>query len=207
MKVDMIDLEEFFSDKYRFAVDIGIGATGIITQSQMVTRFNSKSGYIKGKQIIKGDGNHFTEEGKILHDIFGFDEQLFLGFGYNPLLYDKLDKEHKKVLGEPIVVKYINNSTGNTIIIYLPLNQESLTDDQLAAIKYLNDCVEEASTRISKPIFITATDRHKRVKEINSLRNIIIPFLEKHIDNTYEQSVPDQNIIAQNEIKPRSVLK
>ena len=37
MKVETIDLEDFFDDKYRYLRNNGIGATGIITESQMVT--------------------------------------------------------------------------------------------------------------------------------------------------------------------------
>lgn len=38
MKIEIIDLEDFFDEKYKYSNNTGIGAEGIITQKQMVTR-------------------------------------------------------------------------------------------------------------------------------------------------------------------------
>ena len=200
MKIEMIDLEKFFNDKYRnFDNNLGMCATGIITQKQMVTRIMKK----EGNDI----GTHFETEGSILSDIFGFDKKLFLGFGYNIKMYNELDEAHQKVLGESITITYISNSIGNTISIYLPEEQKSLTSDQMEAIKYLSDYIEEVSLKLNKPIVITGSDRKKEITEINSLRYKIIPFFENFIDDTYEQSIPDNNIVAKKDIKEKTLKK
>lgn len=208
MKIKMINLEDFFDDKYRYVCKGGIGATGVITEKQMVTRFNSKKD-VNGKIIGgKGIGSHFETEGNILSEIFGFDNDLFLGSGYNPHIYNSLSKEYRNVLGEIVVVKYINNETGNYILIYLPLQQETITENQFEALKYISLCVDEVAHKVSKPIQIFTTDRHKRVREINSMHYTIIPFLEGFIDDTYKQSLEDKKIIAEEELSLKNkVLK
>lgn len=198
MKVEMIDFEEFFDDKNKELGGMGIGATGIITQNQMINRYNNYSNF--NDYSIKGTGSHFDTEGNIMSDIFGFNTKLFLGYGYDQKLYSSLDERQKRVLGETVVLKYINNSTGKYVLIYLPNVQESVTEKQFEAIKYVGEKISEAGRKLRRPIRIIVTDRKDKATEINSMKNYIIPFLEKRIDDTYEQSITDENIIAEEEI-------
>ena len=189
MKVENNDLElflsEFFNDKH---ISSDIGAVTVITEEQMVTVLNKENGV----------GTHSEAEGSIMSDIFGFDENLFLPFGYNPKMYNCLDREHKKVLNEVVVIKYLNNVNGNLILLCLPIEQATITTEQLNAIKYLNQYVEKVVRKIRKPIKILATDRHNSgASEINSMKYKIIPYLEKHIDDTYKQSISDEKMVAQ----------
>jgi hypothetical protein len=196
MNIEMIDLVDFFDDKYRNAGSMGLAAVGIITERQMVTRYTEAT-----ENNIKGTGNHFVTEGKIFNEIFGYNPELFLGFGYHPELYKKLDKDHRKALGEMCTIKYMNNATGNYIMIYLPSEQGTITENQLEMIRYIEKNIEEAKRNITRPIQIIVTDRKKSAKEINSMTYSILPFLEERINNDYKQSIPDKNIIAVEEIK------
>lgn len=198
MKIEMIDLVEFFDDKNKELGGMGIGATGIITQNQMINRYNDYSNF--NKCNIKGTGSHFDTEGSIMSDIFGYDRRLFLGYGYDQKLYSKLNLRQKRALGEMVVLKYINNSTGKYVLIYLPQTQETITEEQFEAIKYVGEKISEAGRKLRRPIKIMITDRKNKATEINSIRNYIIPFIESHIDDTYEQSIIDENIIAEEEL-------
>lgn len=203
MNIEMIDLEEFFDDKNKDIDGMGIGATGIITQSQMVTRYNNYSNFNKGK--IKGTGSHFNTEGMIMSEIFDFNANLFLGYGFDPNILNTLDKNHRKVLGEVAVIKYLNSSAGKYALIYLPIEQETITEKQLEALRYAGEEIANAGRKLRKPIKIVVTDRRNKATEINSIDYNIIPFLEKHINNDYEQSVPDKNIIAVEEIEIKNL--
>lgn len=205
MKVEMIDFEEFFDDKNKEIGGMGIGATGIITQNQMINRYNNYSNF--NKCTIKGIGSHFDTEGSIMSDIFGFNTKLFLGYGYNQNLYSSLDERKKRVLEEIVVLKYINNNTGKYTLIYLPNIQETVTEKQFEAIKYVGEKISEAGIKLRRPIKIIITDRKDKATEINSIKNYIIPFVEKRIDDTYEQSIPDENIIAEEEIGSKTLRK
>jgi len=195
MKVEMIDFEEFFDDKNKEIGGMGIGATGIITQNQMINRYNNYSNF--NKCTIKGIGSHFDTEGSIMSDIFGFNTKLFLGYGYNQNLYSSLDERKKRVLEEIVVLKYINNNTGKYTLIYLPNIQETVTEKQFEAIKYVGEKISEAGRKLRRPIRIIITDRKDKATEINSIKNYIIPFVEKRIDDTYDQSITNKNIIAE----------
>ena len=199
MKIEMIDLEEFFDDKNKNIGGMGIGATGVITQNQMINRYNNYSNF--NKCTIEGTGSHFDTEGSIMSDIFGFDPKLFLGYGYNQNLYRKLDSREKRALEETVVLKYINNSTGKYVLIYLPSVQQTVTENQLEAIKYVGEKISEAGRKLRRPIKIMITDRKNKETEINSVKNYILPFLEERIDDTYEQSITDENIIAEEELE------
>jgi len=205
MKVEMIDFEEFFDDKNKEIGGMGIGATGIITQNQMINRYNNYSNF--NKCTIKGIGSHFDTEGSIMSDIFGFNTKLFLGYGYNQNLYSSLDERKKRVLEEIVVLKYINNNTGKYTLIYLPNIQETVTEKQFEAIKYVGEKISEAGRKLRRPIRIIITDRKDKATEINSIKNYIIPFVEKRIDDTYEQSITDKNIIAEEEIGSKTLRK
>ena len=191
MNIEMIDLEEFFNDKYKNAGSMGLAAVGIITERQMVTRYTEAT-----ENNIKGTGFHFVTEGKIFNEIFGYNPELFLVFGYHPELYKKLDKDHRKALGEMCTIKYMNNATGNYIMIYIPVEQETITENQLEMIKYIGKKVEEVKRNLTRPIQIIVTDRKKSAKEINSMTNSILPFLEERINNDYKQSIEDINILG-----------
>jgi len=201
----MIDFEEFFDDKNKEIGGMGIGATGIITQNQMINRYNNYSNF--NKCTIKGIGSHFDTEGSIMSDIFGFNTKLFLGYGYNQNLYSSLDERKKRVLEEIVVLKYINNNTGKYTLIYLPNIQETVTEKQFEAIKYVGEKISEAGRKLRRPIRIIITDRKDKATEINSIKNYIIPFVEKRIDDTYEQSITDKNIIAEEEIGSKTLRK
>ena len=191
MYKDNIDLVEFFDDRYRYIDNkMGIGGISIITQNQMVFRTTASL-----DDDIKIVGCHYEIEGSIMHEMFDFDKKLFLAFGVNPTLYKQLDDGHKKVLNEMLEVKYMNNGTGNNVIIYLPSRQNSITSNQLEVLKYISDCIEEAFIKLRRPIKVMATDRKKSMTEINSLKYNIIPFLENYIDDTYIQSVSDRIIV------------
>ena len=71
MKVELFDLEEFFSDKY-INVDNKLGLCGlsVITQNQMVSRTGIEVG------SISKVASHLEIEGSIMHDIFGFDKRI-----------------------------------------------------------------------------------------------------------------------------------
>ena len=189
MKVEMIDLEEFFNYKYK---KMNIGATGVITDSQMVTRFNNTT----DGQI--GKGLHFDTECDILADIFDIDGKVFSGFGYDKEKYESIAKEYRRLLHELIVIKYLNNVNGNLVIIYLPLSHESLTSKQLEVFKYISTYYETVARKLRSQIKIMATNRHDEgVRETNTMRNKIIPYLEGFVDDNYKQSIEDKNIIAQ----------
>ncbi len=193
MKASIIDLEEFFKDKYRYQDNnLGFAATGVITNGQMVTRINDYP-------------THFMTEAEILHDIFDFDMNLFLSYGYNYPLYNQLEQKEKNTLTENVVIKYINNSTGNLILIYLPEKQGMITINHLKAIKYLDSFISDASWKISRPIKIIVTDRKKKAVEMNSLKNSIIPFCEERLTDSFEPVIPDKHIIATEDIEEKTL--
>lgn len=195
MKVEMFDLEEFYNPKYR-SLDNGLGPIGvsIITAKQMVSRTNATMD--ESRKVV---GSHFEVEGSILSDIFGFDKELFSGFGFNDGKHQELDEAHKKVLNELVTIKYMNNSTGNHILIYLPYHK-TITSNQYEVLKWLGEYVEETFRKTRRPISIMVTDRKTSAKAFNSFDYNILPYLEEHIDDTFVQSVSDENIIAENEL-------
>lgn len=199
MKVETIDLEDFFDDKYRYLRNNGIGATGIITESQMVTRVNSDDSH--GEEF-RGVGYHEETKIAIIRDIFGFDDVLDNGIGY----YDRdmvefdMSREFKEMLKEVVEIKYFNNDYGNVIVIYLPKKNMSLTSSQLEAIEYLGQKIEEVSSNLSQDITVYAIAGEKNAEEINGVSETIVPFLSHYIDNTLEQSIKDKYILAKEDV-------
>ena len=194
LKINKFDLEEFFNDKYRYLNNnLGVGATSIITESQMITRFynDPQKPFVSNFEILGG----------ILCDVFDFNPDLFLRFGYSPELYEKLDENHKSVLNEIVVVEYVNNIKGNYILIYLPSKTNTLTQEQFDAINYISECVDNIKYKLKMPIQVMATDRKRSAQEFNSLKYNILPFLKDYIDEKYKQSIPDCNIIASDDLK------
>lgn len=203
MKVEMIDLEKFFDDKYRYIKNTGIGATGVITDNQMVVRFNESEENLYGEKYDYV-GSHDEERIAIVRDIYGLDDVLDNGLDYfdpDIVLYDMND-DFKKILNEVVRVRFINNQSGNSIIIELPKVQNSLTSNQLEALAYLNKQVKKASQNLSTPIEVYAADCDytNYAEETNSLEESIIPFLSNYIDNSYMMSMEDKNLIAKEEV-------
>lgn len=198
MKVEMIDLEEFFNDKYKFTNNTGIGATGIITQNQMVTRFNeTKTDRFTGN-AVRGLGPHDEEVIAIIRDIFAFNDILDNGLGYYDadIVKDDLDENYQKMINETIQINYVNCEGGNIVSIHLPKTQQSLTTNQLDMIKYLGKEIEKTATSVDDNIVIYATDGKNFVQEENTIKSVIIPYLSSYVNDSYKQSIDDVNILG-----------
>ena len=198
MKIDMIDLEDFFSDEYRYAKNKGIGATGIITTKQMVTRFNREEMDYDIDKMVSGLGSHEEQKIAIVRDIFGFDDVLDNGLDYyDPdLVGMDLDDNYKKMMNEVIEIKYMNNSAGNTIVIFLPKTSGVLTTEQLEAINYMGTKIEEFSETTGEDVEIHVTDGTTYEESVNSIQPIM-SYLYTRVDDSYTQSIEDKNVLAE----------
>ena len=68
----------------------------------------------------------------------------------------------------------------------------------LEVFKYISTYYETVARKLRSQIKIMATNRHDEgVRETNTMRNKIIPYLEGFVDDNYKQSIEDKNIIAQ----------
>ena len=147
-------------------------------------------------------GLHEEEKISIIRDIFGLPDILNTGLNYYEpdLVKDEMTEEYKKVIDEVIEIKYINNESGNKIIIFLPKKQNSVTYNQIETIKYLGNKLKELQENKNTEIDIYVTDGNTYKEEKNSISKEIIPYLEKHLDDSYQMSIEDKNIIAEEEI-------
>jgi hypothetical protein len=203
MKVQMIDLKEFFDDKYRSLKNKGIGATGIITQKQMVTRKNSPEMDYDIDKNVEGLGSHNENKIAIIRDIFNLPDILDNGLGYfdpDIVALDMTD-EYKNMFNEVIDVFYTNSEAGNKIVIFLPKKQNSITKEQIDAVRYMGECIRKTAETNNIEIEVYASDGNTYVEEINSTEEKIIPYLERYLDNYYKMSMEDQNIIATEDVK------
>lgn len=203
MKVELIDLKEFFDDKYRHVNGIGIGATGIITTNQMVNRFNEPDIDKNTNQVVNGAKSHSEEQIAITRDIYDFEDVLGPGEFDLDTTLEKMNPDFKRMLEENVQIRYINSSSGNAVVIFIPTNSDYISSSQLEAIELLGKEIEEVAPQLSKPVQVIAgsLSTGEQVESINCISEEMLSFLENYIDDSYVPYMEDVNILAERDIK------
>ena len=203
MKVELIDLKEFFDDKYRHVNGIGIGATGIITTNQMVNRFNEPDIDKNTNQVVNGAKSHSEEQIAITRDIYDFEDVLGPGKFDLDTTLEKMNPDFKRMLEENVQIRYINSSSGNAVVIFIPTNSDYISSSQLEAIELLGKEIEEVAPQLSKPVQVIAgsLSTGEQVESINCISEEMLSFLENYIDDSYVPYMEDVNILAERDIK------
>ena len=203
MKVELIDLKEFFDDKYRHVNGMGIGATGIITTNQMVNRFNEPDIDKNTNQVVNGAKSHSEEQIAITRDIYDFEDVLGPGKFDLDTTLEKMNPDFKRMLEENVQIRYINSSSGNAVVIFIPTNSDYISSSQLEAIKFIGKEIEEVAPQLSKPVQVIAgsLSTGEQVESINCISEEMLSFLENYIDDSYVPYMEDVNILAERDIK------
>ena len=203
MKVELIDLKEFFDDKYRHVNGMGIGATGIITTNQMVNRFNEPDIDKNTNQVVNGAKSHSEEQIAITRDIYDFEDVLGPGEFDLDTTLEKMNPDFKRMLEENVQIRYINSSSGNAVVIFIPTNSDYISSSQLEAIELLGKEIEEVAPQLSKPVQVIAgsLSTGEQVESINCISEEMLSFLENYIDDSYVPYMEDVNILAERDIK------
>ena len=179
MKVELIDLKEFFDDKYRHVNGMGIGATGIITTNQMVNRFNEPDIDKNTNQVVNGAKSHSEEQIAITRDIYDFEDVLGPGKFDLDTTLEKMNPDFKRMLEENVQIRYINSSSGNAVVIFIPTNSDHISSSQLEAIGLLGKEIEEVAPQLSEPIQVIAgsLSTGEQVESINCISEEMLSFL------------------------------
>ena len=203
MKVELIDLKEFFDDKYRHVNGMGIGATGIITTNQMVNRFNEPDIDKNTNQVVNGAKSHSEEQIAITRDIYDFEDVLGPGEFDLDTTLEKMNPDFKRMLEENVQIRYINSSSGNAVVIFIPTNSDHISSSQLEAIGLLGKEIEEVAPQLSEPIQVIAgsLSTGEQVESINCISEEMLSFLENYIDDSYVPYMEDANILAERDIR------
>ena len=203
MKVELIDLKEFFDDKYRHVNGMGIGATGIITTNQMVNRFNEPDIDKNTNQVVNGAKSHSEEQIAITRDIYDFEDVLGPGKFDLDTTLEKMNPDFKRMLEENVQIRYINSSSGNAVVIFIPTNSDHISSSQLEAIGLLGKEIEEVAPQLSEPIQVIAgsLSTGEQVESINCISEEMLSFLENYIDDSYVPYMEDANILAERDIR------
>ncbi len=203
MKVELIDLKEFFDDKYRHVNGIGIGATGIITTNQMVNRFNEPDIDKNTNQVVNGAKSHSEEQIAITRDIYDFEDVLGPGEFDLDTTLEKMNPDFKRMLEENVQIRYINSSSGNAVVIFIPTNSDHISSSQLEAIELLGKEIEEVAQQLSEPVQVIAgsLSTGEQVESINCISEEMLSFLENYIDDSYVPYMEDVNILAERDIR------
>ena len=203
MKVELIDLKEFFDDKYRHVNGMGIGATGIITTNQMVNRFNEPDIDKNTNQVVNGAKSHSEEQIAITRDIYDFEDVLGPGKFDLDTTLEKMNPDFKRMLEENVQIRYINSSSGNAVVIFIPTNSDYISSSQLEAIKFIGKEIEEVAPQLSKPVQVIAgsLSTGEQVESINCISEEMLSFLENYIDDSYVPYMEDVNLLAERDIK------
>ena len=203
MKVELIDLKEFFDDKYRHVNGMGIGAIGIITTNQMVNRFNEPDIDKNTNQVVNGAKSHSEEQIAITRDIYDFEDVLGPGKFDLDTTLEKMNPDFKRMLEENVQIRYINSSSGNAVVIFIPTNSDYISSSQLEAIELLGKEIEEVAPQLSKPVQVIAgsLSTGEQVESINCISEEMLSFLENYIDDSYVPYMEDVNILAERDIK------
>ena len=203
MKVELIDLKEFFDDKYRHVNGMGIGATGIITTNQMVNRFNEPDIDKNTNQVVNGAKSHSEEQIAITRDIYDFEDVLGPGEFDLDTTLEKMNPDFKRMLEENVQIRYINSSSGNAVVIFIPTNSDYISSSQLEAIELLGKEIEEVAPQLSKPVQVIAgsLSTGEQVESINCISEEMLSFLENYIDDSYVPYMEDVNLLAERDIK------
>lgn len=202
MKVEMIDLEEFYNPKYSYYNNQGIGAECIITPYQMVTRMNRTQRERNTGEMCAGLGYHEEQRIAIVRDIFNLPDVLDTGLEYYEPDLVELTQDYKNIFKEVIEIVFTNCPNNYRIGIRFPENNKGLTTNQLNCLQYLSNKIEEASSNMGIDIIVSFLDDPIELEETNSISNIIIPYLEKYLDDSHKLSYQDVNIIPQEELEP-----
>ena len=203
MKVELIDLKEFFDDKYRHVNGMGIGAIGIITTNQMVNRFNEPDIDKNTNQVVNGAKSHSEEQIAITRDIYDFEDVLGPGKFDLDTTLEKMNPDFKRMLEENVQIRYINSSSGNAVVIFIPTNSDYISSSQLEAIELLGKEIEEVAPQLSKPVQVIAgsLSTGEQVESINCISEEMLSFLENYIDDSYVPYMEDANILAERDIR------
>ncbi len=201
MKIQMIDLNDFYDKKHSYANNQGIGAVSIITPNQLVTRLNSEGFDCYSNYNVQGLGSHEESKIAIIRDIFNLPDVLDNGIGYYDPDFVELTDDYKKLLKEVVTINYTNCPGSMNAAIYLPENNRGITSDELNAIKYIGKKISEAASNLGINIAVGLVDGDNVLEEINSVENILVPHLEKYVVNDSRLLYEDINIIGGQELE------
>ena len=186
--VSLIDLIDFFDDKYRNIgeTNFGIGATGIITTKQMIENLNEYN----NKEEVQWQGAHEDQRDELDRRIFKLPSEYS---SRNINSSNLLTKLQRKQIRERIWIRYQNCPLGNLIHIQFPEFRNSYTTNEIRAIKLLYTRVQCEQERISKPVKFSFFGDNYQGKKIDE----ILKDLESNKDDTYVSPVSDETIIAE----------
>ena len=107
------------------------------------------------------------------------------------------------MLEENVQIRYINSSSGNAVVIFIPTNSDHISSSQLEAIGLLGKEIEEVAPQLSEPIQVIAgsLSTGEQVESINCISEEMLSFLENYIDDSYVPYMEDANILAERDIR------
>lgn len=201
--VSLIDLIEFFDDKYRNIgrTNFGVGATSIITTKQMIEKLNECNNMEKAQW----QGAHEDQRDELDRIVFNLPQE------YNSRNIESLNlltKSQRKQLRDRIWIRFQNCPLGNFIHIKFSEFRNTFTTNEIRALKLLYTRVQCEQERISKPVKISILGDNYKGKKIEE----VLKDLELHKDDTYASPVSDEKIIATSSIetiekKYRDIIK
>lgn len=186
---EILDYNSFYDSKYKtFNGGEGIGATGVLTTKQMVTRWNAAGIDKKLKQVRPYIGSHHETELKIIREIYGFDSDYS---DENIHVLEKYTLKELELLQSPIYFRFVNSQADSRLIVSLPF-MNPITSNQIEVLYQIEESLKKYK---NKNIIISTAGDNGQIEANNTL----IPVIEeamKFIDNSYIPEIEDKNIIV-----------